>query len=588
MKKILFIVLFLFLTVNVYAETKTETFYSGEWISGIYINKVKSGVIHYRQARFIRKKSDSKVAYCIEPFEDMKTSGSYSGYDNDYAKRLGISDSKWNKINLIAYYGYGYNGHTDEKWYAVTQVMIWREIDSNASFYFTDKLNGNKISSYDDEINEINNLVNSHSKLPSFANKTYTYSINSINEIVDLNGVLNGFIVTQNKDVEVSKNGNKLIINTKGEVSTKVSFEKKFNKYNLNTYVFVDNSYQNLISPGDVSSLKFDINLEIIGGKIKITKLDYDSESKKPSGEGILIGTKYSLFDENNNIIEELIIDENNESNSSLLSFGKYYLKEKEAMKGYTIDENTYEIIINQSLPEIELTLKNKVIKSIVQIYKYFGENFESGISFEIYDSNDNLIDTVTTDENGKIEKELSYGKYTFHQLNSTKNYKSVDDFEVIIDSSTPNEIKIDLNDEKFSSKLIVTKRDSKTGEVIEEETIFKIYDILESKYIKIDNSEELKTKSGKITIDNLEAGEYYLEEFRAPNGYSKRTDKIKFVIDDSNSYEFEDDVPLLSLDFYDDKEKIEIDVPDTNQEIEQIFVAVIYDEKKKLTSFLC
>ena len=584
MKKILFIILFLFLTVNVYADTKTDTFYSGDWISGIYINKVKSGVIHYRQARFIMKKSDSNVAYCIEPFEDMKTSGSYNGYDNNYANRLGISSSVWNKINLIAYYGYGYTGHTADKWYAVTQVMIWREIDKNASFYFTDKLNGNKITSYDDEISEINTLVNNHNKLPSFANKTYTYSINSTNELNDANSVLNGFSIVPNEKISISKNNNKIVINTKDETSTIISFEKKFSRFNSTTYVFVDSSYQNLIAPGNVDSLKFSVNINVIGGKLKITKLDFDSGNKEPLGEGILIGTEYGLYNENNELLETLVINENNEASSNLLSFGKYYIKELKAMNGYLIDGDIHEFTINENNTTVELELKDKVIKSTIEIYKFFDQKLEPGISFEIYNNKNSIIDTVTTDENGKIEKELPYGKYIIHQINSSKNYKVVDDFEVIIDSDTPSVIRFNLNDEKFSSKIIIVKKDSETGEIINEETIFKIFDVNKEKYIEVDNSDELKTTSGKVVIEKLDAGKYYLEEFKAPKGYKKNNSKVEFVIDDSDSFEFDGDTPVLSLDFYNDKEEVIVEVPDTYQEQEKDLLAIIYDEKKKLT----
>ena len=585
MKKILFIILFLLLATNVYADTKSETFYSGDWIPGVYINKVKSGVIHYRQARFIKKKSDDKIAYCIEPFEDMKTSGSYTGYDNDYFKRLGINSSTWNRINLISYYGYGYSGHTSDKWYAITQVMIWREVDKNANFYFTDKLNGSKINSYDDEMNEINNLVSNHNKLPSFSNKSFIYSINSINELKDSNNVLNEFSISTNKDIKISKSANKLTIKTENEANTSIFFEKKFDNYNSKTYVFVDNNYQNLIVPGNVDSLKFNININVIGGKIKIIKLDYDNNSKEPSGEGTLIGTKYLVYDQNQNVVDTLVIDENNEAISKLLPLGKYYVKEYEVMDGYTIDDKLHEIIIDDKNSFVEISLKSKIIKSKLEILKYFDEKFESGISFEIYDSKENLVNTVTTDENGKIEIELVYGKYIIHQLNSTKNYKCVDDFEVVIDSKSPEVIKIELHDEKFNSKLLITKKDSKTGKIIESESVFKIFDIYENKYVKINDSEELKTVSGKIIIDKLDAGEYYLEEYKAPKGYSKKNEKIKFNIDDSNVFKYEDSTPILEIDVYNNLEKIDIEVPDTYQEMEQELFAIIYDKKKKLTS---
>ena len=44
------------------------------------------------------------------------------------------------RISLLAYYGYGYEGHSDQKWYAITQVMIWRTTNPESDIYFTDTL----------------------------------------------------------------------------------------------------------------------------------------------------------------------------------------------------------------------------------------------------------------------------------------------------------------------------------------------------------------------------------------------------------------------------------------------------------------
>ena len=42
-----------------------------------------------------------------------------------------------------------------KKWYAITQVMIWRTTNPESDIYFTDTLNGNRISSYNDEMAEM-------------------------------------------------------------------------------------------------------------------------------------------------------------------------------------------------------------------------------------------------------------------------------------------------------------------------------------------------------------------------------------------------------------------------------------------------
>ena len=566
------------------AADTSEEFYSGDWIPNIYINKVKNGTIHYRQARFIKRKSNKDIAYCIEPFEDMKYNDKYNGYASDYAKHLGINDSTWKKISAIAYYGYGYSGHTSDKWYAITQVMIWREVDKSAQFYFTDSLNGNKISKYDSEISEINDLISKNTKLPSFANKTYDFSINSENTIIDTNGVLNKFDYNSSNDlVKITKDGNNLVINTKSEINTKILFERKYSNYNGKTIVFVDGSYQNLMTPGNIENLKFELKINVKSGKVNIIKVDFDTGKKEPVGDAILIGSKYGIYDLDNNLIDELIIDDENQAISNKLPFGKYKIKEIESMKGYLLDENEYEVVIDNNNLNIELELRNKAIKSKLEIYKYFDEKLESGISFEIYDSNNLLVDTVVTDENGKITKELYYGKYRFHQLNTTRNYKCVDDFDIVIDEMSPSIIRLDLKDEKVSSKLIITKKDSKTGKIISEETIFKILDIEKNEYLKINNTDELKTKDGMLIIDKIYAGSYELEEFKAPIGYKKMKNKIPFVIDE-DTIKNKNENPIYEIDVED--EIIEVKVPNTSQDVEEKQIYLIEDKKKKLTIF--
>ena len=64
---IIIICILLKLNINVYAEQ--TTFYEGEYIPGIWMNKVKNNTIYYQTARFFRQSGTNNFAYCIEPFE---------------------------------------------------------------------------------------------------------------------------------------------------------------------------------------------------------------------------------------------------------------------------------------------------------------------------------------------------------------------------------------------------------------------------------------------------------------------------------------------------------------------------------------
>lgn len=584
MKKLLFIlILFLFGPKMVFAAKYDDSFYAAEYIPNVFVNKVKNGESHYKQGRFMRSKTDDSIAYCVQPFEILSETIKYKSYDTEQYKKLGISKEEWNRISLIAYYGYGYGNHNSGKWYYVTQMMIWKVVDKNADFYFTDTLNGKKSSSYDDEIAEINTLVNNHTILPSFANNTYTYSIEKENVLVDTNGVLDSFEMKPEGSIEIKKENNSLVFSSPIKTIININFSKEIRKYNRPAIAFVDTKAQNILTPGNPEDIDFELTIKIESGKLKINKLDFDTSKKEPSGSGILIGTEYTLYNSSNEVVDILIIDENYQATSKELAFGTYVLKETKTMQGYLLDEEEYFIEINKSNLNLELSLKNKAIKSKLEIYKYYDDRLEEGISFEIYDINSNLIDTVTTDKYGKIEKELYYGKYIFHQLNTTKNYLKVEDFEVIIDENSPSVITLELYDEKFFSKLIILKVDSETGEIIKDEVIYNIYDVTNDEYITINNDKDLKADNGILVLDKLYAGNYIIEEKKAPVGYKKSDKKFEITIDEENEFKYDDNnYPIYEISVTNDKEVVEIKVPNTSQQY-QLELHLFLDTRKKI-----
>ena len=80
--------------------------------------------------------------------------------------------------------------------------MIWKE-SANGDYYFTDTLNGNRITRFEDEINEINNLINDYYKIPNINNN---YTIISSNDLIIEDNNLNNFkIIGDNAVLEDNK-----------------------------------------------------------------------------------------------------------------------------------------------------------------------------------------------------------------------------------------------------------------------------------------------------------------------------------------------------------------------------------------------
>lgn len=457
---ILILSIFMGLKIDVYASSYSDKFYISDVIEGISYAKVKNGKTEYRQAKFKRRSSDNKIVYCIEPFVNMAENTNYKGYDANYEKVLSMSKSVWKRVSLLAYYGYNYKkddiNHTADKWYPITQIMIWKTIDKNATFYWTDTYEGKKVTKYTKEMEEIETLVKNHDKKPSFDGDNIDMSISTTLTLKDENEVLSDYKISNSNGLDAKIDGNNLIINSKDTIQNiDIELVKKDTTYKTTPIVYVSDSYQNVLSVGSYTSIDSSLNISIDSGSIKIVKQDADTNSITPSGEGKLIGTIFEVRNENGDVVGEITIGEDNTGILKDLKYGKYTIKEKESGQGYILDDKEYEVTIDSNNKTIELVLNNEIIKKKIRLHKYFqAENnkklVEENITFQIIDSNDQVYCEVTTNEYGEIELELPYGKYIVKQKNTTAGYAKVDDFEIVVDENAPDVMEYYLNDLKL------------------------------------------------------------------------------------------------------------------------------------------
>ena len=441
-KKIFFLIIIgfaLITSINVKAES--ANFYEAEYIDGIYMNKYNysNKTIYYQKARFFRKTNTNEFAYCIEPFSFFNENSHYESTINPN----NLSQSQIDRISKIAHFGYGYKSHSDPKWYAITQFMIWKESDPNGGdYYFTNGLNGPRIDIYQSEMNEINNLVNNYSITPSFTNQTFNIVEDHQLTIIDNNNVLNQYNTNDNLTIE----NNTIKINNLKEGNYTYKLIKNDNYYNKPIIFYQSSTSQNLVNTGDINPIEIEFKVNIVKTNIRITKIDEDTLSIIPSGEASLDGAIYNLYDENNNLIQELTIN-NNEAIVNNIDFGKYYIKEVKPGVGYTLDNNTYEVNITNIDNIHDLILKNKVIEKKIIIEKKYGDNYllkgEKNISFNIYNNKKELINTITTDSRGLVEITLPFGSYEFSQINSTEGYHKVDNFQVVVDNSEEEHLEL-------------------------------------------------------------------------------------------------------------------------------------------------
>lgn len=406
--------------------------------------EAKTNITYYQKARFFREKGTNKFAYCIEPFSFFNENGEYI----PTIKVDNLTKEQMKKIEKIAFFGYGYKNHTDLKWYAITQLLIWKTADPTGGyFYFTDSLNGNKIDIYLNDMLELDELVNKYELTPTLNNLEYTFVEGENIEI--MNQDLTNFYETDNSDIQIQNNI--ITIPKKEEGKYRYNFYSNKDIYQDPIVFYQSPNSQNIVKIGNIEKKKAELKVNVIKTSIKIIKIDKDTQSIIPSGDAHLDGTRIKIYNEKKEELGEYEV-KNNEILINNLSFGKYYIKESYSNEGYQMNNQFYEINLTKENPNQECKVENEVIKKNIIIKKLYGDqqllSSEENVSFEIRNRKNELIKIITTNSSGIAQISLPFGTYTFTQVNSKDGYKKIEPFKVDI-QNTEEEI-IELKDYKI------------------------------------------------------------------------------------------------------------------------------------------
>ncbi len=557
MMSILFL-LTIFGITEVHAEKYTgQAIWPSEYISNIYIKKVKpDGYTKYQQARFIRRSEDNKFVYCLQPYTDIDNNLPY--YDvirDDYARVLGFSEAQWERISLLAYYGYQYNDngydHSAQKWYVITQVMIWRTTNPESDIYFTDTLNGSRISKFDSEIAELERLVSNHYKTPQFQSGL-TVPIGSTTELSDSNGVLSNYKISGTNNVTASINGNTLSVTANAVGEGSITFEKKATKYEIPPIVYFSDHSQNVMRVGNYDPVRSKFTLKIVGGKVTPEKKDMESRTNTPQGEATLGGAVYGIYKEDGTRMGSVTTKEDGTNTSDYLpELGRFYLLEEKASEGYLLDSTKYYFEITEDNLNPTVQVFEQVIKLDFEFTKVYASDEtkimepEVGIKFGVYNNKGELVEELTTDSQGVFRFTVPYGTYTVKQLTTTKGHEKIADFTVEV-KDVGEVVKKVISNAPITAKLRVVKIDAETKEVIKRANIkFKIFDVKNNEYVcqtitypnKTTICEWETDSEGEFTTAYpLMTGTYRLEEVdQVIDGYLWNNQSHEFSIDEDS-----------------------------------------------------
>ena len=570
-------------TVN--ASTYNETFNDkSQWISGDYILKVKGSTRKYQQMTVITRNSDGSFVYCIEPGTPVSDGAVYPGQDFDQSYVGQMTQEQWRRITLLAYYGYGYGNHTDIHWYTVTQYLIWQTVPHGYDIYFTDSLNGNRITKYTNEINELNRLVEEHNISPNITNDTIDMVIGDTVELTDSNNVLNKFEVVDTDNVSASISGNTLSITANDVGDGSVTISKRDKNYSHPAIIYYHPTSQDLMMRGAYDPIDVNLKIEIVGGKVSVKKVDADTGLGIAQGDATLDGAVYGIYDLEGNRVGEVISKGGEYVTSDYLpSLGTFFLKEEKSSTGYELNETKYFFNITKDdlYPEVDVT--EKVIERDLKIFKVYASDEtgfltgEPNVTFDIYlKSTGEKVTSITTDENGYATATLPYGTYTVRQVSSTEDHELVEDFEIVVNEYSEDPIYKLLANAEITARLKVIKIDSETGNTIPVAGIkFKIFDVENNEYVcQVTDKEQCVFETNDegilLTPLPLESGTYRLEEQdQKLDGYLWNEEALTFAIGDDSTL-INDDVfgAIVEVEFENTQVKGKVEINKTGEEL--------------------
>ena len=320
-------------------------------------------------------------------------------------------------------------------------------------------------------------------------------------------------------------------------------------------------------------------------GQLQVTKVDLDNTDTK------LEGVTFEIYKEDGTKIDTMTTDENGIATSHKLpAYDRYFLKEVKTLNNYRLNTNETPFVLawNQTL---KLTIKNEKKKGQIQIYKFdqdyplhmnrstdteeIPEIMLEGVKFEIYDKDQNLVDTIITNKDGiAISKELPIDNiYTVKEVKTNENYILNTETKEVKFKEDKEIQTLGIGNEHEKGNLKVIKVDKDNKDIVLPNAKFEIYSYEFDKIINTVTTNE----NGEINIENLRTGKYQLREIEAPEFYNK-SDTIDFEIKDNET-------TILNVE--DEKQKGTIvinktDLDDKNIKLEGVKFE-IYDKDQNL-----
>lgn len=521
---------------------------------------------------------NGKIAFCLDPKLSIKHYEYFGIPLTDTTYDLDTQDY----LNKIIYYGYDYPNHQNERYYMATQALIWEKVSNYLIEFYTERYGYGTYIDVSNEKNEIINLINNHNKLPYFSNNEYSYNLTNYIEFED--EILNNFEIASTTWNDTYIENNKLIIknldNYVGNI--KISLKKKSYRNDIATYYFEDGT-QPLITGGKINDVYSNLSINIKGAKIRINKLDKDSNLPIKNQN-----TKFNIINIDTgdyiyiNGEKNLKINDEGYLITDMIPFGKYKITEIKSSDDYDLNQNNVEIIVNDSTISnnvYELNFYNELKKGSITVEKkgqvydknnntYSFKNLEN-VEYKLYAYEDiitsdgtthykkgDIVATKKTNNIGFVEFDnLVLGNYCIIETKTLPTY-NIDKESHCFNLRELNGVYYEHKNYLKTSNIKIFKYDADSKKPLPN-VQFGLYakeDINNGiVYYKKDQliNKQTTNNEGIILFDSLISGKYYLKELNNLNEYKKNNKKYEIDLNTNEYYlEIENNLEKGSIKF--------------------------------------
>ena len=271
-------------------------------------------------------------------------------------------------------------------------------------------------------------------------------------------------------------------------------------------------------------------------GGLVINKLDSVTHEPLEGVEFTITEADGTVVDDNGGMTSSMGLYRTDENGQIIIDglVGTFIITETKTIEGYTIHEETrtQTVVINPNDTQT-ITVYNDPVGGL-ELIKVNADDTKERIpntTFEIRRMDDALVDTVTTDKNGRVFLSLENGSYYAVETESAEGFKLDDTphyFEVKNGETTVLQV-----ENTPVSAILIHKTDSATGEGIYG-VPFILYDSTNTPVGQYTSNNE-----GYVLIEGLEAGRYYLRELEN-EGYVPDTEKKTVYVESGETTEVE------------------------------------------------